>query len=142
MEAVQRPQYLPAYETRLHVKDARLGPREITELAQKQPCDSRHAAHIQLRKHCQVPSLAGDRAGHRHENDVNPGSVRCHKEQPWLKATDNTVIREQDGTQHTMRCCGLANRSYDDGHLTVLCAHPITLDTDKGYPPHLMLIPQ
>jgi hypothetical protein len=77
MEAVQLPPYLPAYETRLHVKDARQGPKEITELAQKQPCDSRHAAHIQLRKHCQVPSLAGDRAGNRHENDVNPGSRLC-----------------------------------------------------------------
>jgi hypothetical protein len=103
MEAVQRPPYLPAYETRLHVKDARLGPREITELAQKQPCDSRHAAHIQLRKHCQVPSLAGDRAGTSTRMTSIQALSGVTKEQPWFKATDNTVIHANK-TAHSTLC--------------------------------------
>ena len=37
-------------------EDARQGHKEITELAQKQPCDSRDAARIQLRDNCQAPS--------------------------------------------------------------------------------------
>jgi hypothetical protein len=37
-------------------EDARQGHKEITELAQKQPCDSRDAARIQLRDNCQALS--------------------------------------------------------------------------------------